>query len=410
LLPQVPAPACSQRPLADRPDAEQLAAKRSTPDHMLRIGARSCVVVLDGELTEIDVFEDETRRAFDRNATDESMLDSAPRVVLVPGFGCVAAGIDAGAARARAEIAAHTHASVAATLDTFGGASWLDEKEVFEFEYWPLELYKLTLAPPPSELVGRVAIVTGAASGLGRAVAAELAARGAQLVLADVDEEGLSETGESLEHVVAVAGDLTDRAVVDRVVHSAVVSFGGVDAVVLNAGVASTGALDEIDEQEWRRSLEVNLTAHFLLTKRALPLLKDQGMGGSLVYVASKNAFAPGAGFGSYSVAKAGLVQLMKIAALEGGPYGIRANAVNPDAIFGGSRLWSDALREQRAQAHGVGVDELEAFYASRSLLGRPVTSADVAEAVAFLVSDRSRSTTGAVIPVDGGVPGAFPR
>jgi NAD(P)-dependent dehydrogenase (short-subunit alcohol dehydrogenase family) len=139
-------------------------------------------------------------------------------------------------------------------------------------------------------------------------------------------------------------------------------------------------------------------------------VLREQGIGGSLVYVASKNAFAPGAGFGAYSVAKAGLVQLARIAALEGGPIGVRANAVNPDAIFRGSKLWSDEVRRERAAAHGVAVEELEAFYAGRSLLGREVTAGDVAEAVAFLVSDRSRSTTGAVIPVDGGVPGAFPR
>ena len=166
----------------------------------------------------------------------------------------------------------------------------------------------------------------------------------------------------------------------------------------------------QLAEAEWQRSLDTNLTAQFLLTKRVLGLLAEQAIGGSLVYVASKNAFAPGAGFGPYSVAKAGLVQLMRIAALEGGSQGIRANAVNPDAIFAGSKLWSDELRAERAEAHGVDPDELEAFYASRSLLGRAVTGADVAEAVAFLVSDRSRATTGCVIPVDGGVPAAFPR
>jgi NAD(P)-dependent dehydrogenase (short-subunit alcohol dehydrogenase family) len=138
--------------------------------------------------------------------------------------------------------------------------------------------------------------------------------------------------------------------------------------------------------------------------------MREQGIGGSLVYVASKNAFQPGPGFGPYSVAKAGLVQLMRIAALEGGVHGIRANAVNPDAIFTGSKLWSDELRRERAGAYGIPVEEIESFYASRSLLGRPVTGADVAEAVAFLVSGRSQATTGAVIPVDGGVPGAFPR
>jgi rhamnose utilization protein RhaD (predicted bifunctional aldolase and dehydrogenase)/NAD(P)-dependent dehydrogenase (short-subunit alcohol dehydrogenase family) len=378
-----------QRTLADRSDVTRIAARRSTPDHMLRIGARSCVVGLDGDPTDIS---------------------ESCRVVLVPGFGGVGAGPDARTARMRLEIAAHSHASVAATLDRFGDASWLDEEEIRDFLEWPLELYKLTLAPPPAELVGHIVLVTGAASGIGRDVARDLASRGAHLVLADLDEEGLAAAREGLDPAVAVPGDLTDHGVVDRVVHTAVATFGGLDAVVLNAGIASTGALETLDEANWRRSLEVNLTAHFLLTRRAVALMREQGIGGSLVYVASKNAFAPGAGFGPYSVAKAGLVQLMRIAALEGGAHGIRANAVNPDAIFAGSKLWSDDLRRERAEAHGIAVDEVEAFYASRSLLGRAVTGSDVAEAVAFLVADRSRATTGAVIPVDGGVPAAFPR
>ena len=153
---------------------------------------------------------------------------------LVRGLGGVAAGPDSRAARMRAEIAAHTHASVAATLDRFGGASWLTTEEVDDFETWPLELHKLTLLPPPPELAGHVVLVTGAASGIGRDVARDLAARGAHLVLADIDGEGLEE----LDRSVAVAGDLTDPAVVDRVVHTAVASFGGLDAVVLNAGIA----------------------------------------------------------------------------------------------------------------------------------------------------------------------------
>ncbi len=401
----------TQRALADRADAGRLALLRSTPDHMLRIGARTCVIGQEDDIGErIDAFESESIAMFERQHGEESMQGPAPRVVLVPGLGCVAAGPDVRAARLRVEIAAHSHASVAATLDRFGDASWLDEGEVFDFEYWPLELYKLTLAPPPPELAGTIAIVTGAASGIGREVALDLAARGAQLLLADIDGDGLAETCAGLEHAVPVAGDLTDPAVVDRVVHSAVGCFGGLDAVVFNAGIASTGTLESLAQDEWRRSLDVNLTAHFLLTRRVWPVIREQGIGGSLVYVASKNAFAPGAGFGPYSVAKAGLVQLARIAALEGGPAGIRANAVNPDAIFAGSNLWSDDLRRERAAAHGVELAELEAFYASRSLLGRTVTGADVAEAVAFLVSDRSRATTGAVLPVDGGVPGAFPR
>jgi NAD(P)-dependent dehydrogenase (short-subunit alcohol dehydrogenase family) len=209
---------------------------------------------------------------------------------------------------------------------------------------------------------------------------------------------------------VSYTGDLTDASFVSEVVSGAVIAFGGIDGVVLNAGVAATGMLGAVADAEWRRSLEINLTAHFALTQRVWPVLREQGIGGSLVYIASKNAFAPGAGFGPYSVAKAGTVQLARIAAIEGGPLGVRANVVNPDAIFGDSRLFSDEVRAERARAHGVEPEGLEAFYASRSLLGREVKASDVAESVAFLLSDRSRATTGCVVTVDAGVAAAFPR
>jgi rhamnose utilization protein RhaD (predicted bifunctional aldolase and dehydrogenase)/NAD(P)-dependent dehydrogenase (short-subunit alcohol dehydrogenase family) len=361
---QVLAVDAGQQTIADRDDAGEIATMRSTPDHMLRIGART---------------------------------GAGGPVFLVPEIGCVAAGPNGRTAKMRLEIAAHTHASVAATRDRFGGASWLTDDEVRDFVEWPLELYKLSLLPDPPELEGHVAIVTGAASGIGKAIAADLTARGATVVTADL-------------HDADVEGDLTDAHIAAELVRVTINRHGGLDAVVFCAGIAATGELGELDDDEWRRSIEVNLTSHFLLTKRAWPVFREQGIGGSLVYVASKNAFAPGAGFGPYSVAKAGLVQLAKIAALEGGPIGVRANAVNPDAVFGESQLWSEDVRRERAAAHGVAVDELEAFYAKRSLLGHEVTAADVAEAVAFLVSDRSRSTTGAVIPVDGGVAAAFPR
>ena len=178
----------------------------------------------------------------------------------------------------------------------------------------------------------------------------------------------------------------------------------------MNAGVASFGSLKTLTQSEWNRALHVNATSQFLLTKRVWPIFENQAIGGSLVYVASKNAFAPGAEFGAYSASKAAQVQLARIAALEGGAIGVRANVVNPDAVFAGSALWSPDLRRARAAAHGLPEAELESFYASRSLLGIQVMPKDVAEAIAFLISDRSRATTGAVLTVDGGVAAAFPR
>jgi NAD(P)-dependent dehydrogenase (short-subunit alcohol dehydrogenase family) len=154
----------------------------------------------------------------------------------------------------------------------------------------------------------------------------------------------------------------------------------------------------------------VNATAHFLLARRVIPALRAQGIGGSLVFIGSKNAFSPGEAFGAYSVAKAAEVQLMRMVALEAGRDGVRANVVSPDAVFGGSRLWGGGLREERAAAHGVTPEELERFYAERSLLKLPVRGSDVADAVAFLLSDRSSRMTGCVLTVDSGVPAAFPR
>jgi NAD(P)-dependent dehydrogenase (short-subunit alcohol dehydrogenase family) len=171
-----------------------------------------------------------------------------------------------------------------------------------------------------------------------------------------------------------------------------------------------TDSLADLDFGRWKKALEVNLDSAFLLTQGAIRLMENQATGGSLVFNASKNAFAPGAGFGAYSVTKAGMVQLMRIAAIEGGSSGIRSNAVNPDAIFDNSELWSDGIREERAASHGVKPENLEDFYASRNLLKRHVRSEDVARAIEFLLSDDSSRTTGSVIPVDGGVVGGFPR
>ncbi len=412
------------RRIADRTDiTELLSASVSSADHMLRIKPWSLAVpagadaerarqAVAGYVADYDSY---VEGHADAMPVGHHGHDPMPKVMLVPGVGGITAAADRTEATALADVALHTHEVAAATRDAFGAPTAMAESETFAFDYWPMELYKLTLRPAPKPFAGRVVVVTGAASGIGRAVSLHLAGLGANLVLADIDAARLDAVGVEVVDAGAhdplvVAGDQADGAVVDRMLSGTIGHYGGLDGIVSNAGIGVTGELHDLTDDDWDRALRINLTSSFLLTRAAMRALRVQGIGGSLVYIASKNAFGPGAGFGAYSVSKAGMVQLMRIAALEGGPAGIRANAVNPDAVFDNSGLWDGGLRQQRAAAHGIAPEELETFYASRNLLHRRVTTSDVAAAVSYLLSDDSSRTTGAVIPVDGGVAGAFPR
>jgi len=259
-------------------------------------------------------------------------------------------------------------------------------------------------------LAGGAYIVTGAASGIGKATALVLAELGAGVVAVDIDEDGLAAVASSADTIIAVRGDCADEDVAREAVREADKAFGCLSGLVANVGVAVTGRVEDLELDAWSKSLAVNLTAHFLTTRETLRYLVRQARGGSLVFVVSKNAYSPGAGFGAYSAAKAGMVQLARIVALEGAEAGIRANMVCPDAVFEDSRLWSDEIKEMRAREHGVDPAELEAFYQQRNLLRTRILPLDVARSIAFLLSPWSEKTTGCVITVDGGLPGVFPR
>ncbi len=235
-------------------------------------------------------------------------------------------------------------------------------------------------------------------------------------MVADLDGAGAARAADEIGkeagsgRALGVAMDVTSETSVQAGIRAAVEAYGGLDIVVSNAGIAHSAPLDTMALADWERSFAVNARGHFLVTREALRVLKAQGLGGSLVFVATKNVMSPGKDFAAYSAAKAAEAQLAKVAAIEGGPHGIRANIVNPDAVFRDSGLWSEEVRRERARAQGIGVEQLEEFYRKRNLLGVSVLPEDVAESVLFLASDRSAKTTGCTLTVNGGVRDAFPR
>ena len=406
--------------ISKRQDLKEIVAGgAASADHMLRI--RPFSLALDPAKLEdgVDQYRNNYQAYFDRHKetlpAGYSSHGNDPKVILYPGVGAITAAPTSKENQMLGDIAFHTHSVAARVRDCFGQGRTIPESEIFGFDYWPMELFKLKSRPAPKTFEGHIFIVTGAGSGIGRGIAIHLAKNGANLLLADISKDGLDEVAATIakengEKPHLLLADQSHEDEVKRTVEEAISHFGGIDGAVINAGVGVSGTLEELSLDKWNQGLAINLTSAFLLTKYTMASLRTQGMGGSLVYVASKNAFAPGAGFGGYSVSKAGMIQLMRIAALEGGAAGIRANAINPDAVFDNSQLWAGGIREQRAAAHGVKPEELEDFYASRNLLHARVRSIDVAETAAFLLSDHSSRTTGSVIAVDGGVAGAFPR
>jgi rhamnulose-1-phosphate aldolase/alcohol dehydrogenase len=331
--------------------------------------------------------------------------DPDARVVLIQHVGLVGVAPTTKNARLSRDLY-HRAIEVMAGAHALGGFVSLDEGESFAVEYWPLELYKLSLAPPPGELQGTVALVTGAAGGIGRAVAETLASAGANVVGFDLDGDGAAAAAD-----VGVAGDVTSEEDVAGAFRAAVEAFGGVDLVVSNAGVASSAPIEETTLAEWDRNHAILGTGYFLVAREAFRVLRSQGRGGSLVFVASKNALVAGKNASAYSSAKAAELHLARCLAEEGGADGIRVNTVNPDAVLQGSRIWGSSWREERAAAYGIEPDELEEHYRKRTTLGVNILPEDIAEAVLHFASERrSGKSTGNVLNVDGGVPAAYPR
>ncbi|MDQ4128143.1 MAG: bifunctional aldolase/short-chain dehydrogenase [Actinomycetota bacterium] len=396
------------------------------PDHLVRTKVKPLWVDFDphsegaeelkARLREgVEAYRSEYEAYYARNRErnpqgDAPMFDPNPRVVLIPGVGLVGAAHNAKEANLSRDFA-YRAINVMRGAHALGGYVSLSEEESYAVEYWPMELYKLAQAPPPRELAGRVAFITGGAGGIGSAVARSLATEGACVVACDLDEEGAREVAEDLPHAIAARADVTDEGEVARAYRRAVLEYGGVDVVVSNAGLASSAPIEETSVEMWDKNHAVLAKGYFLVAREAFGIMKEQGAGGSLIFVASKNAMAAGKNASAYSSAKAAELHLARCLAEEGGPESIRVNTVNPDAVLSGSKIWGSSWREERAAAYGIEPDELEEHYRQRNVLKVNVLPENIAEAVLHFASEaRSSRSTGNVLNVDGGVKDAYPR
>ena len=397
----------------------------ATPDHMLRTKRLPLVVSYRGRrpqqvsaalvVAQLQQYAAAHARYFQTfRAPGQTMQDPYPRVLLIPGVGMLTTGKDATEAAMVATVYRHTMA-ILRQASLVGRYRAVSARQAFGVEYWPLELAKLAQQRPDGELAGQIGLITGAAGGIGRGIAQLLVDWGASVVVTDLHAPAVERLAEELNQRVGrrralgVPIDVTDEASVQRACDAIATTFGGLDFLVSNAGIATVGSIDRLERADWERSLAVNATGHFLVARAVIRWLRAQGMGGSLVFICSKNVTAPGKDFGAYSAAKAAETQLARVLAIENGEYGIRVNTVNPDGVFEGSGLWQ-AIGKDRARTYQVRPQDLETFYQQRNLLKARILPADVAEAVGFLVSRRSAKTTGCIVTVDGGLREAFPR
>jgi rhamnulose-1-phosphate aldolase/alcohol dehydrogenase len=410
-------------------DMEALAALgTSCPDHFLRTKIRPMVVDFDPGNPDADETlaglasaVEEYRKGYAaycercKRSDSPAMRDPNAVVYLVPGVGMITFAKDKATARISAEfyINAINVMRGASSVSTYMG---LSEQEAFDIEYWALEEAKLQRMPKPRPLAGKVALVTGGAGGIGKATAQRLLADGACVVLADIDTDALADTEAELvsrhspDVVRAIELDVTKEAQAADAFGHAALEFGGIDILVSNAGISSSAPVDETDLSLWNRNMDILSTGYFLVSREAFRMMKKQGTGGAIVFIASKNGLAASPNAAAYCTAKAAEIHLARCLALEGAEHGIRINTVNPDAVLRGSKIWTGEWREQRAAAYNMEPDELEEHYRKRSMLKLSVFPEDVAEAVYFFVSDMAAKSTGNIVNVDAGNAQAFTR
>ncbi|UKA70455.1 bifunctional aldolase/short-chain dehydrogenase [Arthrobacter sp. FW306-06-A] len=396
----------------------------SCPDHFLRTKVKPLILDLPADasleesiarLHELHAdYREDYQAYYDRHADGNSpaLRGADPAIVLVPGVGMFSFGANKQTARVAGEFYINA-INVMRGAEAISAYAPIEESEKFRIEYWALEEAKLARMPKPKSHATRIALVTGAASGIGKAIATRLTAEGACVVIADLNLENAQKVAEELggsDVAIGVQADVTDEAQVAAAIDAAVLAFGGVDLVVNNAGLSISKPLLETTEKDWDLQHNVMAKGSFLVAKAAAKVMIAQGMGGDIIYISSKNSVFAGPNNIAYSATKADQAHQVRLLAAELGEHGIRVNGINPDGVVRGSGIFAGGWGAKRAAVYGVDEEKLGEYYAQRTLLKREVLPEHVANAAAVLTSNELSHTTGLHIPVDAGVAAAFLR
>ncbi|UPG69693.1 bifunctional aldolase/short-chain dehydrogenase [Gordonia hongkongensis] len=396
----------------------------SCPDHFLRTKVKPLVLDLPADasveeckerLTALhEAYREDYRAYYDRHATADSpaMRGADPAIVLIPGVGMFSFGKDKQTARVAGEFYLNA-INVMRGAEAISTYAPIDESEKFRIEYWLLEEAKLARMPKPKPLATRIALVTGAASGIGKAIATRLAAEGACVVIADLDAEKARAAAEeigSTDVAIGVAADVTDEAAVQSAIDATVLAFGGIDLVVNNAGLSLSKSLLDTTAADWDLQHNVMARGSFLVSKAAARALIDQKLGGDILYISSKNSVFAGPNNIAYSATKADQAHQVRLLAVELGEHGVKVNGINPDGVVRGSGIFAGGWGAKRAAVYGVEEKDLGKFYAQRTLLKREVLPENIANAAFALCTSDFSHTTGLHVPVDAGVAAAFLR